>query len=86
MEKTDIKSLNKTELRQVIEAMGEKKFRADQLYDWMHVKLARSFDEMTNISKAFREQCKETFLYTSLSAVCVQESKLDGTKKYLFAL
>ncbi|MGN0249333.1 MAG: 23S rRNA (adenine(2503)-C(2))-methyltransferase RlmN, partial [Lachnospiraceae bacterium] len=84
--KTDIKSLTKTELRQVVEEMGEKKFRADQLYDWMHVKLARSFDEMTNISKAFREQCKEVFLYTSLSTVCVQESKLDGTKKYLFAL
>ncbi len=84
--KTDIKSLNKTELQQVIEEMGEKKFRADQLYDWMHVKLARSFDEMTNISKAFREQCKENFVYTSLSVVCVQESKLDGTKKYLFAL
>ncbi len=85
-EKTDIKSFNKEELRTVIGELGEKKFRADQMYDWMHVKLARSFDEMTNISKDFREKCKEKFFYTAVEPVTVQESKLDGTKKFLFAL
>ena len=85
-EKTDIKSFNKEELRSVIGELGEKKFRADQMYDWMHVKLARSFDEMTNISKDFREKCKEKFFYTAVEPVTVQESKLDGTKKFLFAL
>lgn len=85
-EKIDIKSFNKEELRKVMEELGEKKFRADQMYDWMHVKLARSFDEMTNISKDFREKCKEKFFYTALEPVTVQESKLDGTKKFLFAL
>ncbi len=85
-EKTDIKSFNKEELRTVIGDLGEKKFRADQMYDWMHVKLARSFDEMTNISKDFREKCKEKFFYTAVEPVTVQESKLDGTKKFLFAL
>ena len=85
-EKIDIKSFNKEELRMVIGELGEKKFRADQMYDWMHVKLARSFDEMTNISKDFREKCKEKFFYTAVEPVTVQESKLDGTKKFLFAL
>lgn len=85
-EKIDIKSFNKEELRTVIGELGEKKFRADQMYDWMHVKLARSFDEMTNISKDFREKCKEKFFYTAVEPVTVQESKLDGTKKFLFAL
>ena len=85
-EKTDIKSFNKEELRLVIGELGEKKFRADQMYDWMHVKLARSFDEMTNISKDFREKCKEKFFYMAVELVTVQESKLDGTRKFLFAL
>ena len=86
MEKIDIKSLNKEQLREEICAMGEKKFRADQMYDWMHVKLAAGFEEMTNISKAFREQCKERFSYTALEAIRVQKSKCDGTQKFLFAL
>ena len=82
----DIKSMTKKELEGELLAMGEKVFRAGQLYQWMHVKLARSFDEMTNLSKAFREKLKEEYTYTALQAVQVQESKLDGTKKFLFEL
>ena len=82
----DIKSMTKKELEEEFLAMGEKAFRAGQLYQWMHVKLARSFDEMTNLSKAFREKLKEEYTYTALQAVQVQESKLDGTKKFLFEL
>ncbi len=82
----DIKSMTKRELEEELLAMGEKAFRAGQLYQWMHVKLARSFDEMTNLSKAFREKLKEEYTYTALQAVQVQESKLDGTKKFLFEL
>lgn len=82
----DIKSMTKKELEEELLAMGEKAFRAGQLYQWMHVKLARSFDEMTNLSKAFREKLKEEYTYTALQAVQVQESKLDGTKKFLFEL
>ena len=57
--KKDIKSLNLEELKTELESMGEKAFRAKQMYEWMHVKLVRSFDEMTNLSAKFREQCKE---------------------------
>ena len=86
MEQMDIKSLTKEELTKEIENLGEKKFRASQMYEWMHKKLVSSFDEMTNLSKDFREKCKEHFLYVSLHAVQVQESAYDGTKKFLFEL
>ncbi len=85
-QKTDIKSLTLSELKKELESRGEKAFRAKQMYEWMHVKLARSFDEMTNLSKDFREKCKEWYSYTALRAVQVQESKIDGTRKFLFAL
>ena len=55
MEKIDIKSLSPEELQQEMERIGEKKFRAAQLYEWMHVKLARDFTEMTNLSLSLRE-------------------------------
>lgn len=85
-EKIDVKSLTLDELKSELKDKGEKAFRAGQMYDWMHKKLARSFDEMSNLSKDFREKCKEWYDYTSLKAVEVQESKIDGTKKFLFAL
>ena len=76
--KKDIKSLNLEELKTELESMGEKAFRAKQMYEWMHVKLARSFDEMTNLSAKFREQCKEKYEYTCVKPVRIQESKIDG--------
>ena len=82
----DIKSLTLEELKAEAATMGEQPFRAKQLYQWMHVKLARSFDEMTNLPLTFREKCRSYFAYTALKAVQVQESALDGTKKYLFEL
>lgn len=84
--KTDIKSLTLEELKQALIQMGEKPFRGDQIYEWLHVRLARSFDEMTNLSKALREALGERFTLTALTAAAVQESKIDGTKKYLFRL
>lgn len=86
METKDIKSLTLTELKAQMEEMGAKPFRAVQLYEWMHRKLARGFDEMTNLPLAMREQCGESYTYTALRIVKVQESAVDGTKKYLFAL
>lgn len=66
--------------------MGEKSFRAKQIYDWLHVKLVRSFDEMTNLSNDLRGRLKENYTLTTLEIVKVQESKIDGTRKYLFKL
>ncbi|MCR5460655.1 MAG: 23S rRNA (adenine(2503)-C(2))-methyltransferase RlmN [Acetatifactor sp.] len=84
--KTDVKSLTLEELQKTMEDMGEKAFRAKQLYQWMHEKLAGSYEEMTNLSASFKEKCRERFWYASLETVRVQESKIDGTRKYLFGL
>ena len=65
MEKKDIKSMDLEELTQELLAMGEKKFRAGQIYGWMHVHLVRSIDEMTNISQKLREQLKENYAFTA---------------------
>lgn len=86
MDKKDIKSFNLEELKKEMEAIGEKAFRAKQMYEWMHVKLAEGFDEMTNLSENLRKKCNELYDYTALEIVRVQESKLDGTRKFLFGL
>ncbi|WP_026523233.1 23S rRNA (adenine(2503)-C(2))-methyltransferase RlmN [Butyrivibrio sp. MB2005] len=86
MEKIDIKSLTKEELTNKIKEMGESGFRAGQIYDWMHKKQARSFDEMTNLSKALRDKLATECDFVSLRIERVQESAIDGTRKYLFAL
>lgn len=85
-DKTDIKSLTLPELTEELKTKGQQPFRAKQIYQWMHEKCARSFDEMTNLSKDFREQLKEWYAYTAIQTVQVQESRIDGTKKFLFAL
>ena len=86
MEKKDIKSLTLEELTQEIKSLGEPGFRAKQLYEWMHGKMARDYEEMTNIPKTMKQKLAENFEYTSLRSVRVQESQIDETKKFLFAL
>lgn len=85
-DKSDIKSYSLQELRQELQELGEKPFRAVQLYGWMHRKLARSFSEMSNLPMTLREKCAKRYAYTSLQPVEVQESAIDGTRKYLFGL
>ena len=65
---------------------GEKAFRAKQVYQWLHVKQVDAFDEMTNLSKAFREKLEQLCYITDLHQEAVQISKIDGTRKYLFLL
>lgn len=84
--KADIKSMDLEELKREMGAAGEKAFRAKQLYEWMHQKLARDFDEMSNIPKALRERCRKDYSFTALEPVRIQESAVDGTKKFLFRL
>lgn len=78
--------MNFIELAGFIEALGEKKFRAKQVYEWLHIKQAEDFDEMTNLSRNLRERLKEKAHITLLKKEAVQISKLDGTRKYLFML
>ena len=85
-EKIDIKSMNLDELIEFIESIGEKKFRAKQIYEWLHIKQVESFDDMSNISKGLKARLDEISYITCLKKVDVQISKIDGTRKYLFGL
>lgn len=84
--KKDIKSLTLNELKEEMAAEGEKPFRAKQMYEWMHQKLAVDYGEMTNIPMSLADKCRERYSYTALKTVRVQESRTDGTRKYLFEL
>ena len=85
MEK-DIKSYTKKELEAELAAIGEKTFRAKQIYSWLHEKQAKSFEEMTNLPKGLREKLAKEYQILTLQPIKQLESKLDGTKKYLFEL
>lgn len=85
-EKIDIKSFNLQELTEYMVSRNEKAFRAKQIYEWMHVKHVDGFEDMTNISKKLKEELNNDCYITSLNQVEVQVSKIDGTRKYLFAL
>ena len=85
-ESRDLKSLPLDLLKEKMTELSEKPFRAKQLYDWMHVKLAGDYDEMTNLSAALRNRLKEEYPLTTLRVVREQTSAIDGTKKFLFAL
>ena len=84
--KKDLKELNFEELKSELSQMGEKPFRATQIFSWMHKSLVCSVDDMTNISIKLRERLKEEYSYTVLELEEKQVSKLDGTSKYLFRL
>ncbi len=86
IEKIDIKSMNLTELTNELSRIGEKAYRARQIYEWLHIKQVSDFDEMTNISKDLRNRLGGAYKLTVLRPVKVQVSKLDDTRKYLFAL
>lgn len=74
------------ELRALMEEMGEKPFRAAQLFQWMHRDMVTDYDAMTNLSKGLRERLKERHPLTVLTQRAVQVSSQDGTRKYLFGL
>ena len=59
MDKKDLRSLTLEELTEELKGIGEKAFRAKQVYEWLHVKLVDSSDEMTNMSKELRNKLKE---------------------------
>ncbi|MCI9009074.1 MAG: 23S rRNA (adenine(2503)-C(2))-methyltransferase RlmN [Lachnospiraceae bacterium] len=82
----DIKSLTLPELQEEMEKLGEKTYRAKQIYGWMHEKLADCFEGMTNLSGTLRERLKKDYELVSLSMIQVQTSRQDGTSKFLFRL
>ena len=85
-DKFDLKSADYDSLCAYMTQIGEKKFRAAQVYEWMHVRHVTSINEMTNLSKQLRQQLEEQCTYTVLQQLDVQISRQDGTRKYLFGL
>ncbi len=86
MGKTDLKSMNLQEMEAFLVGLGEPKFRAKQLFDWVHAKQVDSFAEMTNLSKALREKLEREAKLGGVEIVRRLVSQEDGTRKYLFAL
>lgn len=85
MSKKNLKGLNLPELQSYVEGMGEKKYRAAQLYGWIYSKAAKSFDEMTDISKDFRSALSQSSNVSNLQLVS-KHASIDGTSKFLFGL
>lgn len=81
----DIKSMTLAELTQEMKLAGEPAFRAGQIYTWIH-RGVRSFDEMTNLSKALREKLAASYFLYAPTVVRKLISKKDGTIKYLWRL
>ena len=86
MNEYDIRSMTLEELQAVMEKIGEKPFKAKQIYQWLHEKCAADYEEMTNISRGLRERLAEAYPLSGPRAVEVQTSRIDGTQKYLFRL
>ncbi|MBI3787608.1 MAG: 23S rRNA (adenine(2503)-C(2))-methyltransferase RlmN, partial [Ignavibacteriales bacterium] len=86
MDKQNLKGLNLSELQTFVESLGEKRYRATQLFSWMYAKGAQSFDEMTDISKGFREILHQGAALDNLKLVTKKTSAQDGTTKFLFQL
>lgn len=84
-DKPFIYDLSLKELRDWVKEQGEPAFRAGQIYDWLYVKRAQSFEEMTNLSKPLRAKLQASFDFVTLTEIAKFSSK-DGTVKFLFQL
>ncbi|MCM3594350.1 23S rRNA (adenine(2503)-C(2))-methyltransferase RlmN [Metabacillus idriensis] len=83
--KPSIYSLELGELQDWLTEKGEKPFRAAQIFDWLYIKRASSFEEMSNLPKALRSKLDENFVLTTLKTI-IQQTSNDGTMKFLFEL
>jgi len=83
--KPSIYSLQLEELENWLIENGEKKFRGNQIFEWLYSKRVTTFDEMTNLSNALREKLAEHFTITTLKTI-IQQTSADGTMKFLFEL
>ena len=79
----NIKEYNLDELQNELVALGEKKYRAEQIFKWIYVDKVKEFDEMTNLSIELREKLKKEYTMCNFKILKKQEAS-DGTKKYLF--
>lgn len=83
--KKDIRLLSSDELIKELSLIGEKPFRAKQIYEWLWAKSVHSFDEMSNLSKELREKLNQSFFIKNIS-VADRQVSTDRTIKYAFKL
>ena len=83
--KKDIRLLTKQQIEEIVVSLGEKKFRAGQIYEWLWKRSAVSFDEMSNLSKDFRQKLEENFTIKPIKEDKIQRSE-DGTIKGRYRL
>lgn len=83
--KQNIKDYNLEDLKEELKNIGEKSYRAEQIFKWIYQENCTSFDDMTNLSLELREKLKENYDFCKFNILGKFESK-DGTKKYLFDL
>ena len=83
--KKNFTNMTLKELEIFFENIGEKKFRAKQVFKWIHTGV-RSFEEMTDLSKQLREKLEEVAEVGCLKMSIIQTSEVDHTKKFLFEL
>ncbi len=83
MKKVSIKNLSTREISSIIERSGEKRHRKAQLLNWLYKKCVYDFEEMTNISKAFRKKLSESYYLSRLGSAGVSVSREDGSSKFL---
>ena len=81
----NIKNYDLKELKEELISIGEKPFRAEQIFKWLYQEKVKSFDEMTNLSLELREKLKQNYTICNFKILKKQESK-DGTIKFLFDL
>jgi 23S rRNA (adenine2503-C2)-methyltransferase len=86
LNKRDLKSMRLEELEELVLSIGEKKFRAKQIFKSLHSQLSTGIDEIRGLSKELKEKLNESYRVEKLEIAERLDSKLDGTKKYLFRL
>jgi 23S rRNA (adenine2503-C2)-methyltransferase len=82
----DIRSQELADLKLQLTELGQKAYRAEQIYEWIHKKMATDFEEMTNLPKDLRQQCREMYSFSPVTVLRDQKSDDDHTRKFLFEL
>ncbi len=85
MEKVDLKNLSPSELNEFLRSFGKERYRSIQILRWLYQKGVQSFDEMTNLSKRFRQELSQASFISTLHPLRVEQA-VDGTRKFLFHL
>ena len=85
-QKIALKNFTEEELKEFMKEIGEKPFRAEQIYKWIYEARVSDFEEMTNLSKAFREKLQRECSLGGVTIRREQISKKDGTRKFLMEL